>query len=73
MKSMPVVNDRREWLDTDEAQGHLRYRTKKALYQAVRRGIIPSHRLGARRLRFLRQELDAVLLNKSLSDPKFKL
>jgi hypothetical protein len=38
--------------------------SRKALYQAVRRGLIPGHRLG-RLLRFYRPELDRVLLARS--------
>ena len=49
------------WMTADEAASYLGYRTRAALYQAVRRGIIPGHRLGARRLRFRRSELDAEL------------
>jgi len=49
------------WLDSDEAQVHLRLPSRKALYHAVRRGDIPVHRLGKRRLRFSRAELDAYL------------
>jgi excisionase family DNA binding protein len=46
------------WMTADEATAYLGYRTRAALYQAVRRGIVPAHRLGARRLRFRRSELD---------------
>lgn len=46
------------WMTADEAAAYLGYRTRAALYQAVRRGIVPAHRLGARRLRFRRSELD---------------
>jgi excisionase family DNA binding protein len=49
------------WMTADEATAYLGYRTRAALYQAVRRGIVPAHRLGARRLRFRRGELDAEL------------
>jgi excisionase family DNA binding protein len=49
------------WMTADEATAYLGYRTRAALYQAVRRGIVPAHRLGARRLRFRRSELDAEL------------
>lgn len=48
-------------MTADEATAYLGYRTRGALYQAVRRGIVPAHRLGARRLRFRRSELDAEL------------
>ena len=49
------------WLTADEAAAYLGYSTRAALYQAVRRGHIPAHRIGARRLRFRRSELDAEL------------
>jgi len=59
------------WMTADEATAYLGYRTRAALYQAVRRGIVPAHRLGARRLRFHRAELDAELARhpSRLSDP----
>ena len=59
------------WMTADEAAAYLGYRTRAALYQAVRRGIVPAHRLGARRLRFHRGELDAELARhpSRLSDP----
>jgi len=59
------------WMNADEAAAYLGYRTRAALYQAVRRGIVPAHRLGARRLRFHRAELDAELGRhpSRLSDP----
>ncbi len=53
------------WMTADEATAYLGYRTRAALYQAVRRGIVPAHRLGARRLRFRRSELDAELARSS--------
>jgi excisionase family DNA binding protein len=54
------------WMNADEATAYLGYRTRAALYQAVRRGTVPAHRLGARGLRFRRSELDAKL-TRSLS------
>ena len=59
------------WMTADEAAAYLGYRTRAALYQAVRRGIVPAHRLGARRLRFRQSELDAELNHhpSRLSDP----
>jgi excisionase family DNA binding protein len=59
------------WMTADEAAAYLDYRTRAALYQAVRRGIVPAHRLGARRLRFSQSELDAELDHhpSRLSDP----
>lgn len=59
------------WMTAEEAAAYLGYRTRAALYQAVRRGIVPAHRLGARRLRFRRAELDEELGRhpSRLSDP----
>ena len=53
------------WMTADEAAAYLGYRTREALYQAVRRGHVPAHRIGARRLRFRRSELDAELARDS--------
>lgn len=53
------------WMTADEAAAYLGYRTRDALYQAVRRGHLPVHRLGPRRLRFRRSELDAELAHTS--------
>lgn len=52
------------WLDVGGAVDYLGLPSKKALYQAVRRGQVPVHRFGARRMRFHRAELDQVLLNR---------
>lgn len=49
------------WLDADQAVQHLRLPSRRALYAAVRRGQVPAHRLGHRRLRFHRAELDTFL------------
>jgi len=49
------------WLDADQAVQHLRLPSRRALYAAVRRGQVPAHRLGERRLRFHRAELDTFL------------
>ncbi len=48
------------WLTADETAGYLGLPTRKALYAAVERGQVPAHKLG-RRLRFRREELDALL------------
>ena len=53
------------WLTADEAAAYFGYRTRAALYQAVRRGHVLAHRLGARRLRFRRSELDDELARSS--------
>jgi len=58
---MTAPNPSTPWLDADEACQYVRLRSRKALYHCVRRGQIPAHRLGARRLRFSRAELDSYL------------
>lgn len=45
------------WLTGDQVVEYLSLPSRKALYQAVRRGTIPGHRLG-RNLRFSKIELD---------------
>jgi len=50
-----------EWLAADQAVRYLGLPSRKALYQAVRRGQVPVHRLGTRRMRFRRAELDQLL------------
>jgi len=49
------------WLTADEATAHLGLPSRKALYAAVARRQVPAHRLGRRRLRFDRGELDSLL------------
>ena len=56
--------DAANWLTPEQAAGYLALPSRKALYQTVRRGLIPGHRLG-RLLRFYRPELDRVLLARS--------
>ena len=56
--------DGASWLTPEQAASYLALPSRKALYQAVRRGLIPGHRLG-RLLRFHRPELDRVLLARS--------
>ena len=55
------VGTRDGWLTTDEAVAYLGLPSRKALYQAVRRDQVPVHRLGVRRMRFSRDELDRLL------------
>ena len=50
------------WMTAEQAATHLGLPSRKALYQAVRRGQVPVHRFG-KRLRFNRAELDRALLN----------
>jgi excisionase family DNA binding protein len=49
------------WMTADQATQYLNLPSRKALYQAVRRGQIPGHRVGARRLRFSKAEIDQVI------------
>ncbi|MFC1609707.1 helix-turn-helix domain-containing protein [Myxococcota bacterium] len=51
------------WLNADQAVRYLNLPSRKALYQAVRRGHIPARRLG-KRLRFSALELDKVLAKR---------
>jgi excisionase family DNA binding protein len=44
------------WLTSKQAAEHLGLPTARAVYQAVRRGELPAHRLG-KRLRFRAEEL----------------
>lgn len=46
------------WMTADQTASYLNLPSRKALYQAVRRGQIPGHRIGRRRLRFSRSEID---------------
>ncbi len=57
----PVAGVGDGWLTTDEAVTYLGLPSRKALYQAVRRGQVPARRLGVRRMRFSRVELDRLL------------
>jgi excisionase family DNA binding protein len=50
------------WMTAEQAAAHLGLPSRKALYQAVRRGQVPVHRFG-KRLRFNRAELDRALLD----------
>jgi excisionase family DNA binding protein len=50
------------WLTAKQAAAHLGLPSRKALYQAVRRGQVPVHRFG-KRLRFSRAELDRALFD----------
>lgn len=49
------------WLTADEVVLYLGLPSRGALYQMIRRAQIPAHRLGARRLRFRRDEIDAAM------------
>jgi excisionase family DNA binding protein len=56
-----------QWMTAAEAAAYLRLPSRKALYQAVRRGQLPAYRLGTRLLRFRRADLDRVVLMGQLS------
>jgi excisionase family DNA binding protein len=58
----PALPRTGDWLTPIEASSYLGLPSVRALYQAVRRGTVPGHKLG-RALRFLRAELDRTLLN----------
>lgn len=49
-----------QWLNVEEAVAYLSLPSPKALYERVRRGQVPAHRLG-RNLRFNLSELDVML------------
>ena len=57
------------WLNTEQARDYLGLPSRKALYQAVRRGQVPVHRLGEKRLRFSRSELDQLLQQNRVLNP----
>jgi excisionase family DNA binding protein len=59
-KAATPLRSQSPWLTADEAVEYTRLPSRRALYQAVRRGRFPVHRLG-RHLRFHRGELDKVL------------
>lgn len=52
------------WLTADQAAEYLGLPSRNCLYQMVRAGEIPAYRLGERRLRFKKEELDMVLEKK---------
>ena len=51
------------WLTVEQAVRYLGLPSRKALYQAIRRGHVPVHRMG-RGLRFFRAELDDALTRR---------
>lgn len=55
-----------EYLNASEAARYLRLPSRKAVYQAARRGDIPARRFG-RRIKFARNDLDRVL-NRATAD-----
>lgn len=50
-----------EWMNVGELVEYLSMPSRSAVYQAVRRGEIPAYRLGEKRLRFRREEIDGLL------------
>lgn len=59
----------RVWLTADDVAEYLGLPSRQAVYQAVRRGEVPAHRLGRRRLRFRRDELDRTLEQGRMFNP----
>jgi excisionase family DNA binding protein len=57
------IKEKSHWMNADQVAEYLALPSRKAVYEAARRGEIPCYRLG-RRLRFRREELDAVLLRQ---------
>lgn len=62
--SAPPAQQTATWLTAAEAADYLRMPTRKALYQAVRRGRVPVYRLG-RSVRFNRVNLDRLLMGQA--------
>lgn len=60
MATREEIRTEKVWLTPEQAAPFLGLPSVRALYQAVRRGQVPAHRLG-RRLRFRREELDRLL------------
>jgi excisionase family DNA binding protein len=58
MSALAAPSSLSPWMTAAQAALYLGLPSIRALYQAVRRGQVPARRLG-RRLRFLRQDLDA--------------
>lgn len=55
-----TVHQLNPWLTPEQAAEYLGLPTVKALYQRVRRGDVPAHRLG-RSLRFRQTDLDRAM------------
>ena len=49
------------WMTAEDVMGYLRLPSRNIVYQMVREGQIPCYRLGERRLRFKRSDLDDLL------------
>jgi excisionase family DNA binding protein len=56
------------WLTADEATVYLGLPSREALYQLARKGVVPSYRLGERRIRFKRTELDSHIEGKRCAE-----
>ena len=63
---MSATNILRVWLTAAEAAEYLGLSSVKALYELVRRGVVPAYRLGERSLRFRREELDKLLSSRRI-------
>jgi len=57
-----------EWLTAEELAEYLSLPSRKAVYQAVRRGDLPAYRLG-KRVRFRRDEIDALMTRGRMLTP----
>ncbi len=62
-KETTVTIPESPWLTADQAWRYIGLPSIRALYQAIRRGSVPHYRYG-RRLRFRKDELDAMLSDK---------
>ncbi len=60
----PTEHADEPFLDPAEVIRIYKFASLRALYAAVRRGLVPAHKLG-RRLKFLRSELDRAVLDSS--------
>ena len=58
---MIATSEHAELMDAEEVVRYLKLPSRRAVYQGVRRGEIPAYRLGKRRLRFRRDELEKLL------------
>jgi excisionase family DNA binding protein len=61
MPDAKTTQDDGHWMTADEVAEYLRLPSRRAVYQATRRGAIPYVKLG-RLTRFRKKDIDAVLL-----------
>jgi excisionase family DNA binding protein len=60
MKKTTMLLDSDEWMTTEEIAAYLKM-SRKAVFQMVARRELPFSKLGKRRLRFSKAEIDALL------------